>query len=477
MAVKYVNDFEFPEGFGFQKSVNTSKGNAAQGVKGYNTSMAGPSVVTGKSSGAGGGKHTSGSVPKFAKGGLAKGAGIGKGGNENKGIGAGIASEHFSKVNDKRSPPATRGEKSSGVQKPAFKSGGHATTPQRYKEGGKGDSLHDSGCTCSYCGGGMAKKAEGGAIRVAAGKVKDGAKTPWNKDDGVSPGSFKRTPPGQKVTNKAAANSKFDAEGRNTEPATNQSGTTQRMSEFSDFKKGGKVKRHAEGGHIKATTPQRFNEGGGDVVQHADRYETRDTNEHGGTEESAGTTTSHGMKEGGSAHPHRNLGGYLHPAKKGGDVKVPGTHTEHPGGKAAATGTRVNSSPANATAEKYEHAAGTPSFSEPRGDMYEMTSGEPHMAMGGLSRGTAPKKNAAMHAKMDHKALGQLAGVVGALSGPPHQPAAPGMGPAPPGMAPPMGAPPGMAGGAPRMPPMAGGPPMAAEGGHLVIHHVHHQAG
>jgi hypothetical protein len=462
MAVKYVNDFEFPEGFGFHKTVNTSKGNAAQGVKGYNTTMAGPSVVTGKSSGAGGGKHTSGSVPKFSRGGLAKGAGVGKGGNEDHGIGK--TDEHFGKLNDKKSPPATRGEKSSGVQKPAFKSGGHATTPQRYAKGG-----HAAGCACSMCGGGMAKKAEGGSIKVAAGKVKDGAKTPWNKDDGTSPGSFKRTPPGEKMTNKAAANSKFDAEGRNTEPATKQSGNVERMTEFSDFKKGGKVHKKAKGGHATtpqrykhggATTPQRYAEGGGDVEPGADRYETGPE----GVE----------SPEGGQ-HPHKNLGGYLHKAK-GGDVKVPGTREEHPSGRAT-QGMKVNASPAE-SASKYEHEAGTPGYSEPRGDYYEETSGEPHMAMGGLSRGTSPKKNAAIHAKVDHKALGALSGIVGALAGAPHQPAAPGMGSPPPGMAPQMSAPPGMAGGVRAAPPMAGGPPMAAEGGavqHIIHHHVMHQ--
>jgi hypothetical protein len=505
MAVKYVDDFEFPSGFGFHKSSIDSK--SAKGMGSYAKSKAGPSVVTGNTRGTGGGKHTTGSVPKFADGGWAQKKGV----NNDSGMGHMEAQKGASKakgdgdvkrkvISDTKSPPGTRGEKSSGVQKPAFKSGGHATTPQRYAKGG-----HAADCGCKMCGGGMMKKAEGGpakfkpskvnpperndnqapykgaakardgremeekesavsgyagggSIKVAAGKVKDGAKTPWNKDDGVSPGSFKRTPPGEKVRNEAAANSRFSAEGRNTNPATEQNGNVERMSEFSDFKKGGSVKattpqRYKHGG---ASTPQRYAEGGGDVEPGADRYEVRDTNEHGGEHEPAGTTTSHGMKAGGSAHPHRNLGGYLH-KKKGGDVKVPGTSGERASGTAAVTGTEVNHS-AQGLAAKYEQSAGTPGSSEPRGDYYETTSGEPHMAMGGLSRGVSPKKNAAMHAKIDHKAMGALSGIVGALGQAPHQPAAPGMGPAPPGMAPQMGAPPGMSGGVRPQPPMAGGP-------------------
>jgi hypothetical protein len=488
MAVKYVDEFEFPSDYGFHKPSQQDTKHQPRGMGAFAKPKAGPQVVTGNSRGTGGGKHTTGAVPKFAKGGswdkhsgVDKESGMGhvenmKAADKAKGAGA----LKYGSINDKKSPPATRGEKSSGVQRPAFKKGG-STTPFAFKEGG---TNHPHGCSCSYCGGGMAKKASGGSIKVAAGKVADGSKTPWNKDDGTSPGSFKRTPPGEKVTNKKAANSKFDDEGRDTEPATKQNGNVERMSEFSDFKRGGKVKKHAKGGHIKATTPQRFAEGGGDVEPSADRYETRDTNEHGGTEESAGTTTSHGMKKGGSAHPHANLGGYLH-KKKGGDVKVAGTRKEMAGGKAAKTGIEVNSSPAE-LASKYESAAGTPGYSEPRGDYYEETSGEPHMAGGGLNRAPSPHRNAAIHAKMDHKAMNALSGIAGALNAQPHQPAAPGMGPPPPGMAPSMGAPPGMAGGLRPAPPMAGGapgmggpprPPGMATGGdvqHIVHHHIHH---
>src|ERR1700675_413113 len=108
MAVKYVKDFSFPSDFGFHKSVNTSKGNAAQGVKGFNKTMVGPSVVTSNTRGTGGGKLQHGAVAKFSKGGLAKGSGVGKGGNEDRGIGK--TDEHFSKISDKRSPAATRKE-------------------------------------------------------------------------------------------------------------------------------------------------------------------------------------------------------------------------------------------------------------------------------------------------------------------------------------------------------------------------------
>jgi hypothetical protein len=501
MAVKYVKDFEFPSDFGFHKS----NGNHAGGPKGmgaFQKTKAGPAVVTGNKRGTGGGHLTTGKVSKFATGGGVKTGwdqkkGIGKGGNEDRGIGTGTKGEKFSRISDTKSPTGSRhesGPKSGEAPRDdkrasfskgmdgGYKKGGavkKASTPQRYAKGGAGDSLHDSGCKCSYCGGGPAYK-EGGAIRVAAGKVKDGSKTPWNKDDGVSPGSFKRTPMGEKVTNKKAAYDKFSAEGRNTDPATEQKGSVQRMSEFSDFKKGGKVHKKAKGGH--ATTPQRYAKGGQVTTQ--DRYEGYDDGPNGDiTEDRRGTekqVSGDGMafKKGGSAHRVNNLGRYAHPAKKGGhaaggDIKVPGTTTERPSGKAGSK--LVNREPGGQNAH-YESAAGTPGVEEPGQDNYEMESGEAY-SMGGLSRGSNPKKMAAIHAKQDHKAMGQLAGVVGALSQGPKQPAAPGMGPAPPGMAPQMGAPPGMAGGAPRMPPMAGGPPMAAEGGstmHIVHHHINH---
>lgn len=102
-------------------------------------------------------------------------------------------------------------------------------------------------------------------------------------------------------------------------------------------------------------------------------------------------------------------------------------------------------------------------------------------AMGGLSRGTSIKKNAAIHAKQ-HKATspkmpskGALATIAGALSGS----GIPSQGPAaPPGMAPGMGAPPGgqMGAIAPQVPGM--GAPAMAHGGsirHVVVHHLSHK--
>lgn len=105
----------------------------------------------------------------------------------------------------------------------------------------------------------------------------------------------------------------------------------------------------------------------------------------------------------------------------------------------------------------------------------EVKSGTAKMAMGGMSRGTNPKKNAAIHAKAKSRGMPGaksqgLAKVVGALEGA----SMPKQGPqAPPGMAPGMGAPPGQPMGAmaPQMPSM--GQPTMAQGGALhVVHHV-----
>jgi len=458
MAVRYVDNFDFPSDFGFHNPSSNSGQGVAKGMSGFSKPKAGPAVV-GKS---GSGKFHSGAVPKFAKGG-----GVGKGGNEDRGIGK--TAEHFSKLSDKRSPAATRSEKSSGVQKPAFKSGGHATTPQRYKAGGS--TLHESGCKCNYCGGGMAKK-EGGSIKTAAAPVGMGKKSSWNKDDAVSPGSFKRTPVGEKVTNKKASTSKFDAEGRDTDPATKQAGNVERMSGWSDFKKGGKVKKFAKGGQVKTE----------------DRYETESGNPSSSKhvpapdkqEKGDGMEYSHG----GGVHPKlKNLREYAHAKKAGGEVKS---------GSAAKTGKVVNSSPKGRDAQ-YESAAGTPDESRD-GDYHEMKSGEAY-SMGGMSRGNGHKKNAAIHAKADHKAMGAMGALAGALSAPQGAPpmgAAPPMGGPPPGMRPmgappaarPMGPPPGVGGPPPGMPspapaPMGGGMPMGmphADGGaiHVIHHHVQH---
>jgi hypothetical protein len=455
MPVKYVSEFSFPKEFGFHAPSAPKSTGVARGMSAFHNKRAGPSVV-GKT---GSGKFHSGAVPKFAKGGLAKGSGVGKGGNEDRGIGK--TNEHFSRVNDKRSPAATRGEKSSGVQKPAFKSGGHATTPQRYKAGGS--TLHASGCKCNYCSGGVAKK-EGGSIKVAAGKVKDGAKTPWNKDDGTSPGSFKRTPPGEKVTNKRAAYSKFDGEGRDTPPATKQGGNVERMSEFSDFKRGGKAKKYASGGQV--TTE--------------DRYETGDHGQHISAPDSQERGDGMEYSHGGSAHPVRNLGQYAH-AKKGGSVKA--TRGEVASGHAT-SGEVVNSSPEGRDSQ-YEHAAGTPG--EGGGDYHEIKSGDA-ASMGGFCRGNSHKKNAAIHAKTDHKAMNAMGALAGALSGgaPPGMggppPGAPPMGGPPPAapmrapMGPPMGPPPGGMPQAPMAPPGGMRPPGMADGGN-VVHVIHHHVG
>lgn len=114
-----------------------------------------------------------------------------------------------------------------------------------------------------YARGGLVKAstpfayAKGGS--VATDKVKTGAKTPWNADDATSPGSSKRTAPPQGEKNKAAASNKFATEGRNTPVATKQDGDVERMSGYSDFKKGGSTNRlknlghYAHGGKVRPT--------------------------------------------------------------------------------------------------------------------------------------------------------------------------------------------------------------------------------
>lgn len=534
MAVRYVSEFSFPSDFGFTKS--TIDSNSAKGMGAFAKSKAGPSVVPGHYSGKGGGKLTTGAVSKFAKGGhastpqrYAKGGASTpqryneggwsehKGVNKNSGMGhkeglhpadkaKGSGDLKRERLSDIRSPHASRHEIGPRDAKGAPKVDKRTSFnkgPDGYKEGGQ---THPHGCECSMCGGGTARYKEGGSIKTAAGKVKMGEKSSWNKDDAVSPGSFKRTPPGEKMTNKQAANSKFDAEGRNTEPATEQNGNVERMSGWSDFKKGGKVHKKAKGGHMKASTPQRYNEGGGDIEVHADRYEIRDTNEHGGTKEPAGTTTSHGMKKGGRIS---NLKHYAHPPKAakggaagstqklGGDAEYEraagtpkrdhmGTTTERPAGHTIESGKLIgggtNESPGyESTGAPRDGAAAT------RG---ERLSGEPHMAAGGFTHSPSPRANAAIHAKShaakDHAAMGALSQVAAALNSGIHQPPGPGMGAPPPGVAPGMGTPPGAPMGPRPMPPMAGGAPgmgtppgiphMADGGGvqHLVVHHVHH---
>lgn len=449
MAVKYVKEFSFPSEYGFHKpSSQAAVKGVAKGMGSFHKSKAGPSVVTGSSAGKGGGKLQTGSVPKFARGGsttpycYAKGgsadikSGVGKGGDvRNKGAGTGYSGEHIKMMSDLQRERGSRTEKSSGVQKPAFAKGGHwikgaiKHPGALHKEMGvpAGKKIPAKALAKAATKGGKLgqrarlaetlkgmHKSEGGTAkcyakggRVADAPVPMGEKKSWNKDDAVSPGSPKRTPVKQSEKNKPAASSKFAAEGRGTEPATKQSGDVERMSGFSDFKKGG------------------------------------------------------------SAHPLKNLGHYAH----GGKVKA--TRSEVSSGKA--DDGVVNRSPPESAGE-YESEAGT-SKKDP-GDYYETASGTASMAMGGLSRGTSRRKNAAIHAKA-HKGGTKGAGI-GALAqalsgaGAPQQ----GIG-APPGMNPGMGAPPGgpMGGMAPQAPVMGGGPPAMADGGvlHVVHHHVNHQ--
>lgn len=143
-----------------------------------------------------------------------------------------------------------------------YAKGGHvkASTPQPFSRGG-------STIPFKYKDGGSASK-------VAAGKIPQ-TKGTFNENDAVSPGSFKRTPPKQSKTNKEAANDKFDAEGRNTEPATKQEGNVERMSGFSDFKKGGSVKHdriknlghYAHGGKVKAAGEKSSGKAGSSKVK------------------------------------------------------------------------------------------------------------------------------------------------------------------------------------------------------------------
>lgn len=113
--------------------------------------------------------------------------------------------------------------------------GGHvASTPQCYATGGKASP----------------------DIGTATGKVGMGSKPSRNKDDATSPGSPKRTPMGQKDNNQSAARNKFATEGRGTPPATKQDGDVPRMSGYSDFHNGGRIKNlghYAHGGKVKAS--------------------------------------------------------------------------------------------------------------------------------------------------------------------------------------------------------------------------------
>lgn len=352
MAVQYVSDFSFP------KSPPRPSVSAGQRpvVRGYAK-----------------GGHVQSSTPQpYSKGGSCTTPFKYKsGGSVSPDIAKGVAgkSPQYAKLSDKADPKASKAVKS-GMVKPAFK--------------------------------------DGGSIKVATGKVPDGKKTPWNADDAVSPGSPKRTPPGQGEKNSAAAKSTFAHDGRGTEPATKQDGNVERMSGYSDFKNGGSAKpKH-------------------------DRL--------------------------------KNLGHYAH----GGKVK-------------ASTGEKSSGKAGSSKVKAPVAKSPKPKVSEPgspkAGSRVEIKSGTAKASMGGLSRGTSPKKNAAIHAKSAHKApkvnSGALAGLAQALSAPPHQPQAPGMGGPPPGMQPQMGAPPGGAMGPRPAPPMAGGIPGGMSHGGTVHNHFY----
>jgi hypothetical protein len=352
-----------------------------------------------------------------------------------------------------------------------FAKGGHATTPQRYKEGGlskysghgkKSDDKgskpagasnlsygkastrvakttaekssgvqkpafsHGGSCGCKMCSGGVMKKAEGG--KVAHGKIP--SKKQWNPNDDVSPGSPKRTPPKQGAPNKSIAKNQFATESENTPPATKQVGDVERMTAPSDFKHGGKAKhdRIKNLGHYAH---------GGKVVDKA--------------EKAAGTP----KKSGDGSKSEKGSG------------RATGKHTQK------AQGTRTKD-----TTEKHPKATRTEHMGD-RGQHNAPGNAEAAipMAGGGLSRGTSPKQRKAIHAKQHAPSLaGPLAAAAEAISGPgiPHQPAGPGAGPTPPGMAPGMGQPPGGQMGNMRGP---AGPAMSHGGGvkHTVVHHVHYK--
>ena len=416
MAVKYVSEFSFPSDFGFHKN-----GSASVPGKKHGGKVSTPQPYKG-----GGEAKYSGHEKKHAPNIATKGAGA--------------SNMSYVKTTDK-GPPKTTAEKSSGVQAPAFKRGGKS---ERHK-----------GMMSAH----MARRAKGG---IAEAPVKMGEKSSWNKDDAVSPGSYKKTPPKQSARNKDAVKDKFAA--KDTDDATKQTGDVERMSGFSDFKKGGRVHKKAKGGHV--STPQPYKEGG-----HAKGCSCK--------------MCSGGMvkKAEGGHNRLKNLGKYAH----GGKVYTDGS-TQKPGGD-----------------EKYEKAAGTPKRdhmaskgerssgkaegkSKSHAEGAEKRNGEPPkgektMANGGLTRGTSAKRNAAIHAKEKHSkpgiGLGALAALAGAgPAGAMKQAPGPGMGPTPPGMAPGMGSPPGGQMGGMAPPPGPMGPGGMSHGGqvkHVFVHHLSHK--
>ncbi len=492
MAVKYVNDFEFPSDFGFQKSgkvgttVPGKHGSKAAFKHGGKVSTPQPyrhGGHTGDPKGASMSRDTGISKPAHRLGGAIRGPESKSTPKPIESKGAGAQNVKYKQGND-HIIAKTTGEKSSGVQAPAFKHGGKA---------------HRNAAIMKAH---MARHAKGGSISadIADAPVPMGKKASWNRDDATSPGSPKRNPPGQGMKNKQAASNKFAADGENTKPATKQEGDVERMSGFSDFKKGGKVKKKACGG--KVTTPQRYKEGG---EVSADRFERGERGEeHASPVKKAkggymgeGVSTPQSFKKGGHDRI-KNLGHYAH----GGKVK-PGTGPANADKYESSAGTPKKSHdgtkgerPSASHVPKHPHAgssvkspvkAGPKSTEKPRdgaaATRKEVKSAEPAMANGGLSRGTSGKRNAAIHAHEHQKShpgagLGALAAVLGGAGpgGAMKQPSAPGMGPTPPGMAPGMGSPPGgQMGGMAPPPGGAMGPGGMAHGGkvtHVMHHHV-----
>lgn len=122
-----------------------------------------------------------------------------------------------------------------------------------YARGGHVKSGGSAGC---YAKGGSASPD----IGVATGKVAMGSKPSRNPDDATSPGSPKRTPMSQKDNNQSAARNKFATEGRGTPVATKQDGEVPRMSGYSDFHNGGRIKNlghYAHGGKVVASKGER----------------------------------------------------------------------------------------------------------------------------------------------------------------------------------------------------------------------------
>lgn len=448
MAVKYVSDFTFPPSPARPDPV---RGYAKGGhVKGASTPMCyakggATTPFTYKNGGLAAGRGITNDAGHTGKNGLdrivARAQGDGpvkyhaKGGAVNVMKNKGVTNDsgHTSKLgvdNVKRSGAGDGDVKRTALSDRKSPS---ATRYEKVDRGGKTDKNVGSGT--------VVKKAKGGSIiklKPANGKIAVKDSGAVNPSDASSPGSYKKNAPSQSGTNKSVAKSKFA--GVNAQPESTGDGNKERMAGWSDFKKGGKVSatrimRKDTGGRKDATTSQPGKKPhGGNPVQSATRGEKFDK---GGSKDST-------VKMSGRL---ANLGKYAHGGKVSKDI---GT--------------------------QYEKAAGTPKASKD-GSHSEVSSGTAKMAMGGLSRGTSHKKNAAIHAK-SHKPHGPSAGalskIAGALGGAGPMGPPPQMGGPPPDAAPP-GGPMAGAGGPPMGAPQ-GGPPMMAAGGsakHVFVHHLH----